>query len=56
MNVEKPTSWVIVSRETGVGVYEFFNEALIAKVNTDKYHVMPILEYLYHINIKQETT
>ena len=45
-------SWVIVDRTTGEAVFETFNEKLIAKVNTEKYKVIPILEYLYALNAK----
>lgn len=45
-------SWVIVKISTGKAVYEFFNEKFIDIVNTEKYKVLPILDYLYQFNSK----
>ena len=46
----RPTSYVIVERATGRGVLEIWGASLAAKVNTTRYAVMPILEYLYSLN------
>ena len=46
----KSTSWVIVEIETGKAVFETFNEKIILKVNTNKYKVVPIYEYLCSLN------
>ena len=51
------TSWVIVSRETGAAVFETFYRSTADKVNTAKYAVVPIGEYLVDLNrrIKEGT-
>jgi hypothetical protein len=47
-----PASYVIVDRVTGKAVAEFYDAAIVAKVNRARYDVMPILEYLYSLNRK----
>jgi hypothetical protein len=46
----KPASWVIVSKQTGQAIRETFNSSLLTLVNTDKYTVMPIYDYLSEFN------
>ncbi len=45
-------SWVIVSKETGKAIFETFNRKLADKVNTEKYRVVPVLEWLQEFNRK----
>ena len=44
------TSWVIVERSTGNALFETFNPKLVAAINTIRYQVVPILEYLQALN------
>ena len=48
-------SWVIVEKATGKAVLETFNRKVASAVNTKRYEVVPILQYLYKLNrtIKQ---
>ena len=46
----RPASYVVVSKATGKAVCELWSAALAAKVNTERYAVVPILEYLYSLN------
>ena len=39
-------SWVALNRETMTPVWEFYNPALIEKINQKKYCVMTTLEWL----------
>lgn len=43
-------SWVIIEKETGMGVLETFNSNILPYLNTAKYEAIPILEYLHNIN------
>jgi hypothetical protein len=43
-------SWVIVDRATGSAVLETFRASVAAKVNTERYEVVPILDWLYRVN------
>lgn len=43
-------SYVAVSKETGIGIFEFYNPLLTEKINKDKYTVLPILTYLEQLN------
>ena len=45
-----PASWVIIDKETGKAVMETFQESVAAKVNTEKFQAVPILDYLVSIN------
>ena len=45
-------SWVVVDKETGVGVLEFYGKALPKLKEPDRYEIIPILEYLQSINRK----
>ena len=42
--------WVAVDKETGAPVGEFFNHDLKARLNTQKYRAVDILEYLQQLN------
>lgn len=46
----KTASWVIVSLETGKPVMETFSLKTARRVNTEKYRVVPILEWLVDLN------
>ena len=46
----RTASWVIVNKETGVAVFETYQESVTLKVNTDKYVVFPVLQYLQNLN------
>ena len=46
----RTASWIIVNRATGQVVFETFQLSVAGKVNTDKYEVVPILEWLQRIN------
>lgn len=49
--------WVAVEKETKRGVAKFFNPELKAKLNTEKYEAVNILEYLQGLNSgKYKTT
>jgi len=56
-SLSRTASWVIVDRETGEGVVELFDRALVDRINQKKYKAVPILEYLQNLNakIKQES-
>ena len=43
-------SWVIIDKETGKAVMETFNQKTADAVNTEKFDVMPIKDYLYALN------
>jgi hypothetical protein len=45
-------SWVIVDKATGKGVFETFNEDVAKAINTTKYDVVEIQEYLETLNAK----
>lgn len=46
----KNSSWVIVDKSNGKAVMETFDQSIIGKVNTDKYDVKPIYDYLSELN------
>lgn len=46
------TSWVIVNIETDEAVFETFDPAKVAALNTAKYKAVSILEWLQHLNCK----
>ena len=48
--MRKDASWVIRSKSDGRVIFETFNGALVAALNTEKYEAVPILEYLYGLN------
>lgn len=43
-------SFIAVCRETRIGVYEFYNPAIIPLINHEKYEVMDALRYLQELN------
>lgn len=43
-------TYMVVSRETGLAVLEFFNPRLARHINTAKYVVMTAAEYLPTLN------
>lgn len=49
-------SYVIIENATGLTVLEIYSKSAAAKVNTDKYHVLPVKKYLSNLNkqIKEE--
>jgi hypothetical protein len=56
-NVREPdtmrtASWVIVRIATGEVLFETFNPAIVAKINTTAYRAVPILEHLQSLNRK----
>jgi hypothetical protein len=51
----KTASWVIVNLETGDAVFETFNPAKVAALNTVKYKAVPILEWLQHLSRKYKS-
>ena len=42
--------YVVVSKQTGLAVWEFWNKAIIWKINTDLYTVMKVSDYLAMLN------
>lgn len=57
-SLSRVASWVFVSKATGQAVMETFNENLLSLVNTEKYEVVPIQEWLTRVNTqaKSETS
>ena len=53
----KCNSYMIVNIEIGIAVFEFYNPALIERVNAAKYRVMTAHDYLCEFNkrIKSES-
>ena len=43
-------SWVIRVRATGIVLFETFDPQVPARLNTEKYEAVPILEYLQALN------
>lgn len=50
--ISKNASWVIVNKETKQAVFETYQKSLCDKINTQKYTVIPIAEYLHSLNHK----
>lgn len=46
----KTASWIIKNIETGEILFETFNPAIPAKLNTSKYIAVPILDHLVSLN------
>jgi len=46
----KTASWVIVDKKTNEVLFETFQESILEKINTEKFKIVPILEYLVSIN------
>ena len=51
----KTASWVIVNIVTGESLFETFDPAKVAALNTVKYKAVPILEWLQHLNHKYKS-
>lgn len=51
----KTASWVIVNIETDDAVFETFDAAKVAALNTVKYKAVPILEWLQHLSRKYKS-
>lgn len=49
-SLQRSPSWVVVSLATGKPVLETFSRKVASNINTGKYWVVPILEYLGSIN------
>jgi hypothetical protein len=49
----KNMSWIIRNKETKEVIFETFEQSTVDKINTEKYEVVPILEYLVSINGQQ---
>lgn len=45
-------SWVIVNKQTGESVFETSQKSIIQKINTEKYKVVPIKEWLSSLSNK----
>ncbi len=43
-------SYVIVSKETGKAIFETYNRKVAEQINLAKYDVMPIGNWLAHVN------
>ena len=52
---DRMASWIIIDKATGKAVLETFNRKVASAINTERYEVVPILQYLYQLNrtIKQ---
>ena len=50
-NIDHP-SWVITRKSDGDVVMETFSKSVASKINTDKYDVTPIYQYLTELNKK----
>lgn len=49
----KPSSsWIIINKATGNAVLETFSQRYAEAVNTERYQVVPVLEYLQELNRK----
>jgi len=44
------TSWVVREKATGRVVFETFNPTIVARLNTDRYEAVPIMDYLTEFN------
>lgn len=51
----KTASWIVVDRATGRAVGEFYDPAIVAKINLDKYEALFALTYLQQLNAKIKT-
>jgi hypothetical protein len=49
-SLEKTASWVIVETATGRAVMETWQPAIVEKINREKYHATPIVEWLSSFN------
>ena len=44
--LDRTYSWVIVRTATNEPIMETYNEAILQKLNRDKYHAVPIYDWL----------
>jgi|DEB0MinimDraft_3_1074331.scaffolds.fasta_scaffold33142_5 hypothetical protein len=44
------TSWVVLDKRTGKGLFETWNPKLVAALNTSRYEAIPIIEWLGELN------
>ena len=51
----RSNSWVITRKDTGAGVVEIHNPALVIAINRDKYAVHAAHRYLYALNAAIKT-
>ena len=45
-------SWIIVNKKTGESVFETWQKSVTQKINTEKYKVVPIKEWLSSLSNK----
>ena len=50
MNTQQTGSWIVIDRNTGLPVYETFNQAIAAKINEARYEVLTALQWLQRFN------
>ncbi len=43
-------TYIVVDKQTQVGVWEFYNPQIVGLINTDRYYVLTALDYLGMIN------
>ena len=48
--LDKPGSWVIVEKSSQKAIFETFNEKVTSSINTEKYVIVPIQDYLGSLN------
>lgn len=46
----KTASWIIKELDSGRVILETFDSRVVARLNTDKYIAIPIVEYLQNLN------
>lgn len=54
--IVNPPSLVITRKSNGDVVMETFSKSVASKINTDKYDVTPIYQYLTELNKKMKST
>ena len=45
-------SWIIKNKQTGEVMLEIFSQKLLARLNTEKYEAVPVMEYLCGVSQK----
>lgn len=45
-------SYIVVDKQTGKAVFEFWNKEIMSCINTDKYEIMTAAQYLPTLNNK----
>ena len=53
-SLTRTASWVVVSKADNKPVLETYSKSVADKVNTDKYTVMPVLQWLQSLNVKNQ--